>query len=63
MTVHNVLHSAAQSSSDNFPLILQTTIIAEMLSDGEQGACVSVRNTVRPRQRAQFLSDLPQIWK
>jgi len=38
ITVHNVVHNTVQSSSsDNFPLILQTIIIAQMMSTGGDG--------------------------
>jgi len=32
-----VVHKTAQNSSDNFPLILQTITIAQVMSTGEDG--------------------------
>jgi len=32
-----VVHNTAQNSSDNFPLILQTIIMAQMMSKGGEG--------------------------
>jgi len=43
MIVHNkMLHNTAQTSSDNFPLILQTIIIAQMccLNGAEGHTCI-----------------------
>jgi len=38
-----VVHNTAQNSSDNFPLIPQTIIIAQMMSTGEKGSSLRDR--------------------
>ena len=54
MTVHNFSTNTAQNSSDNLPSYLQTTIIAQMLSNGGEGGDSETRASDRVRLRHMY---------